>query len=140
MSNNKSNEMILKEENQIVSFIKQHPVTTFFILTIIYSWIIWGSLLFIAPEGFEGGRAQGFSEGIMNKPKISHRKPRISVKKVGIFCNFLFSVRIIKIPYNIPAEKQGITHLQAKKCSGDKFSFAMGNPKALNIWAKKVIL
>ena len=82
----------------------------------------------------------GFSEGIMNKPKISHKNPKKSVKKVGIFCNFLFSVIINKIPYNIPVEKQGITHLQAIKCSGDKFSFALTNPKALNMWAIKVIL
>jgi membrane protease YdiL (CAAX protease family) len=65
MANKEPNEALSNVENQIVSFIKHHPLSTFFILTIIYSWIIWGSLLFIAPEGFEGGRAQGFSEGII---------------------------------------------------------------------------
>jgi len=52
-------------ENRIVSFIKRHPVTMFFTLTIAYSWTIWGLLFIIAHEGFVSGRIQGFQDGII---------------------------------------------------------------------------
>jgi membrane protease YdiL (CAAX protease family) len=42
----------------ITGFIKRHPVSSFFALAFTYSWIWWGVLFVIAPEGFEAGRAE----------------------------------------------------------------------------------
>jgi len=42
----------------VTGFIKRHPVSSFFALAFVYSWIWWGILFVVAPKGFETGRAE----------------------------------------------------------------------------------
>ena len=48
-----------------LSFAARHPVVTFFILAIAYSWSLWGFLLVIALGGLESGRISGFQQGLL---------------------------------------------------------------------------
>lgn len=42
----------------IITFVKRHPLISYFVLVFLFSWSWWGSLLVIAPGGLPGGRAE----------------------------------------------------------------------------------